>query len=104
MTSTFDHIENQPDNYFGCCPICGSNDGFVNIGREHWFRCHTHKVKWSAGDNLFSGWQHETPDIWEINRKTLASYTQLSANAADDGIDWDDVDAAFADIFSGGAL
>jgi hypothetical protein len=48
------------DDYFGVCPHCGKNDGFINVGRSHWFFCKEHRVKWCAGANLFSSWRHET--------------------------------------------
>jgi len=50
----------ETTTYFGCCPICGRNDGYMNIGKGHWFYCKEHKVKWCVGANLFSSWQHET--------------------------------------------
>ncbi len=43
-----DRIENE----YGCCPVCGMNDGYLNIGDEHWFHCWEHKKKWLFG----SGW------------------------------------------------
>ena len=92
-TREFEHPENQPDNFWGCCPICGESDGCVNIGRIHWFYCDAHHVKWSPGDNLFSSWQYETPDVWHANQAMLADYTWLSYNAATDGVDWDEIDA-----------
>ncbi len=48
--------------YFGGCPDCGDCDGYVNIGRSHWFLCDKHKVTWCVGSNLFSSWQHQTED------------------------------------------
>ena len=47
-------------DYFGGCPKCGRNDGPFNAGRAHWFVCHEHKVRWTCGTNLFSGWRDET--------------------------------------------
>jgi ssDNA-binding Zn-finger/Zn-ribbon topoisomerase 1 len=49
-------------NYFGGCPECGGNDGYVNIGRGHWFVCKKHKTHWFIGSNLFSTWKDETPE------------------------------------------
>lgn len=48
------------DDYFGVCPACGYTDGYINIGRGHWFYCVVHKVRWFVGSNLFSDWRHET--------------------------------------------
>jgi hypothetical protein len=50
------------DDYFGLCPVCLHTDGYLNIGREHWFFCKEHKTKWCAGSNLFSSWRDDTED------------------------------------------
>ena len=26
----------------GSCPKCGKSDGFLNLGKEHWFTCREH--------------------------------------------------------------
>ena len=65
------------DNYFGKCPECGSNDGYLNVERDHWFVCDQHKIKWYVGSNLFSGWRDESPEDWERNRKLLATYREI---------------------------
>jgi len=62
------------DEYFGGCPHCGRSDGYVNVGREHWFSCGRHKTKWRAGENLFSGWRDENEQLWQHNRFMLAEY------------------------------
>ena len=48
------------DDHFGTCPDCGKTDGYINIGRSHWFYCAEHKTRWIAGSNLFSSWLEET--------------------------------------------
>jgi hypothetical protein len=35
-------------------------DGHINVGREHWFFCKQHRVKWLFGAKLFSTWKTET--------------------------------------------
>ncbi len=53
----------QPPNsveYHGGCPTCQGNDGYINIGRGHWFYCAEHRVCWFTGSNLFSSWRDET--------------------------------------------
>ena len=50
------------DDYFGLCPVCLHTDGYINIGKDHWFFCKEHKAKWRAGSNLFSAWRDETED------------------------------------------
>ncbi len=62
------------DQYFGGCPHCGGNDGYMNVGSEHWFRCDEHRTNWKAGSNLFSGWRNEDETIWRENEYRLAEY------------------------------
>jgi hypothetical protein len=57
---------------FGGCPTCGLSDGYANNGREHWFYCRAHGVRWFAGENLFSGWRDETDDERVTARRMLA--------------------------------
>lgn len=52
----------EVDDYFGLCPTCRKTDGFLNIGRSHWFYCAEHKVMWCFGVNIFSSWQHRTEE------------------------------------------
>jgi hypothetical protein len=54
------------NGYFGLCPVCHETDGYLNIGRSHWFYCIEHKKRWCVGSNLFSGWRDE---IEEEQRK-----------------------------------
>jgi len=49
-------------HYFGGCPRCGRSDGLYNIYKQHWFVCHTHKVRWTVGSNILSSWRNETED------------------------------------------
>lgn len=66
-------------DYFGGCPKCGRNDGYVNVGQEHWFYCEPHRMKWCIGTNLFSGWQEESETIWRRNAHKLAAYREVEA-------------------------
>jgi hypothetical protein len=50
------------EDYSGLCPVCRKNDGYLNIGRDHWFFCKEHKTKWCIGSNLFSAWREQTED------------------------------------------
>jgi hypothetical protein len=58
--------------YFGACPHCLRNDGFLNIGREHWCVCHRHKMKWRVGENLWT--VLGTEDELHTNAYRLANY------------------------------
>ncbi len=65
-------LANDNIPYFGGCPHCLRNDGFLNIGREHWFVCHRHKMKWCVGSNLFTA--PEAEDALRSNVYRLANY------------------------------
>jgi hypothetical protein len=47
---------------WGGCPECHENHGYRFYGRDIYFVCLTHWVTWYVGSNLFSGYQHMTPD------------------------------------------
>jgi hypothetical protein len=63
--------------YFGVCPTCGSNDGFVNVGSDHWFICHEHKIRWCVGSDLFEAWRYETEEKCGHNRSWLRTYREI---------------------------
>lgn len=63
--------ETTVPDYFGGCPRCGKNDGYLNLRRAHIFICREHKTAWCAGENLFRSWRNETPETWERNRRVL---------------------------------
>ncbi len=62
---------------FGACPECGQASTVLNIGREHWFVCHDHKIKWHVGSNLFSAWKEENQETWDKNADTLSGYREV---------------------------
>ena len=70
--------EIQSDTHFGSCPLCGNNDGYVNLGKEHWFICREHKKKWYAGSNLFEEWKDQTVSHTLKVQALLESYTDAS--------------------------
>ncbi len=70
-------IQFPEPEHFGDCPKCGRHDGYLNIGRDHWFVCHKHKVKWCVGSNLFSDWREESKETWAQNEKLLAGYGEI---------------------------
>lgn len=79
---TAEVVQFPKPNYFGNCPRCGRNNGHLNLGREHWFICHAHKVKWCAGLNLFSGWLEETEELWQKNKALLSGYREIEPRKA----------------------
>lgn len=64
----------ENDDHFGGCPLCGRNDGYLNVGRHHYFVCDAHRVAWYAGSNLFSCWREESPDLHRANAVKLAGF------------------------------
>jgi hypothetical protein len=58
----------------GDCPLCGRNDGYLNVYRHHWFICHAHRTRWLAGENLFSSWHTESPAEWKTNGDRIRPY------------------------------
>jgi hypothetical protein len=64
-------------DYWGGCPLCGSNDGYLNVGAAHWFHCQEHATKWCVGENLFSGWRSESEEDWHENAKVLSNYAEV---------------------------
>ena len=67
----------KEESYFGDCPKCHGSDGYLNIGRDHWFHCEEHKVAWRVGSNLFSSWREENDEIWLANANKLAAYKTI---------------------------
>jgi hypothetical protein len=65
------------DDYFGVCPICQRQNGCRSIGRDHWFVCDTHKMKWWVGSNLFSSWRDQTEEELRANMDKLARYREV---------------------------
>ena len=68
--------QEEPD-YFGGCPVCAKNAGYLNYGPTHWFFCAEHKTRWSPGANLFSSWRAEEEADWQRNAETLIEYTEV---------------------------
>jgi hypothetical protein len=69
----------QTDSDFGLCPQCHCHDGFINVGRDHWFVCDEHKVRWLGGSNLFSGWREQTKDEQRriYNERGIGEYAKI---------------------------
>lgn len=61
----------------GDCPKCGRNDGYLNVGRAHWFICRRHRLKWYVGYDLFPTWQRETEEDSKRNLKILSQYQEV---------------------------
>ncbi len=67
----------QYSKQFGVCPICNKTDGFVNLGKEHWFICRDHETKWFIGINLFEGWQNQTVSQAQGIEAMLDKYKEI---------------------------
>ena len=66
----------EPSDHFGVCPVCGKNDGYLNVRGANWFVCHKHQVRWCVGD-VFSTWKDESVDIWRRNWKQIGGYLEV---------------------------
>ena len=64
-------------DHFGVCPCCGTADGHLNIGRDHWMYCRTHRVKWRVGHDCFPDWRSQTPQDWRQNERLLALFDEI---------------------------
>jgi len=71
------------NEYWGVCPVCHCNNGYVNLvnergtGADHYMVCETHKTCWGFGANLLSSWMDETPEEREASRKKLEQYRRV---------------------------
>lgn len=61
----------------GGCPVCGKNDGYLNLRAEHWFICREHKNKWLLGKNLFDSWMTQTIAQHLAAQKLLSGYNEV---------------------------
>lgn len=75
--------EEEAKKQWGVCPECGDTDGYLNVGRTHWFVCHEHRIAWNVGEGIFSTWRDETVETNERNAAIIESYRQIDANVAE---------------------
>lgn len=68
----------KPDDPHGLCPECHAEPEILNVGRNHHGVCHTHKLYWLIGSNLFSGWRDEDPATWKSNELVLDTYKEAN--------------------------
>ena len=88
MTEPTPEAIRGPGNEFsGGCPVCGFTDGYLNVGRAHYFVCHVHRIRWHRGDNLFSSWRWESHADWESNWRQIAVYTEVDPQLAVDSVE-----------------
>lgn len=71
----FPDIRRSP--YFGGCPLCGGNDGYLNLGAAHWFICREHKTKWLIGENLFDSWMVQTVAQHISAERVLSTFREV---------------------------
>jgi hypothetical protein len=74
----FTFTGNPAEDHFGWCPTCGESDGYLNVGRDHWYHCKKHRVRWCVGSNLFDSWRRETEANWDRNWAELESYSEVA--------------------------
>ncbi len=76
-----ENARQQFDDHFGLCPTCRKTDGYINVGKGHWFYCAKHKVKWFVGANLFGSWKYQTEDEQRAIYEALdfGTYTKIKS-------------------------
>lgn len=67
--------------YFGGCPRCGRDDGCLNVGKDHWYRCDRHRVRWWIGRGLFTV-EYDDPAVWTENAALLSQYQEVKPRGA----------------------
>ena len=72
-------ISLKAPKFFGDCPKCRRNDGYVNIGRNHWFLCKKHRVKWFFGTDIFPTWRDENQEIWWKNAQLISGFLEIES-------------------------
>lgn len=70
-------MNDQAIPFEGGCPECHEMTTMLNIERNHFGVCKTHKVQWLIGRNLYSGWRHEDEAQWMENAALLESYQEV---------------------------
>jgi hypothetical protein len=68
----------------GNCPECGNHSYYLNIGRDHWFYCGRHGLKWCSGSNLYSSWTYETEEAWRDNAEFLSRFREIGLHYISD--------------------
>jgi hypothetical protein len=61
------------ENVYGCCPVCGTNDGYLDVGEEQWFYCSVHKKRWLFGFGSFSA-AHRATESGITSQEFLADF------------------------------
>ena len=64
----------------GECPVCNKNDGYLNLGAQHWFICREHKIKWYVGDNLFDSWRTQSIALHLSAEILLSGYREVDSS------------------------
>jgi hypothetical protein len=68
---------NKDPSFFGGCPKCGSYDGYFDMGRDHWFFCREHRVKWLWGSNMFSSYLSKGEQRQNYETQGFGSYAEV---------------------------
>lgn len=65
------------DEFTGGCPECGKTNGFLDVHGALYFYCHTHKVRWFRGENVFGCWSFNSPCEWGAKWKLMKEYVEV---------------------------
>jgi hypothetical protein len=64
-------------SYFGGCPKCGGNDGYLNVIDDQYCVCDRYRYRWYVGRCVFDDWREEDEEIWADNLEKLKTYTPV---------------------------
>lgn len=59
------------------CPVCAESAIILNVERNHFAVCHECGIYFLYGQNLFSAWRDESPEVWKENSKILDKLTEV---------------------------
>jgi hypothetical protein len=80
---TMSTAENKPRNltaegYWGLCPQCDRSE-YLTTGKDEWYFCPVHEVRWLVGGNLFSDWKHTDAATMRANWEKISHFAEVEA-------------------------
>ena len=61
------------ENVYGYCPVCGANNGYLDVSEEQSFYCSSHKKRWLFGFGSFSA-AHRATESGVSGQEFLADF------------------------------
>ena len=64
-------------NFFGVCPTCRRQNGWIAGAEGDWFFCDTHRVRWTLMGDVLGGWRDMTAEERFANADQLSGYREV---------------------------